>query len=89
MTELTYAGIFVPSGSKDEPGSVGVLLLNCEAELRDENGKEVAPGERGEVYVRDPSVSLGYWKNEKATAETLLSGSWLQTGDVAINDAEG
>lgn len=89
MTELTCTGTTVPSGLKDETGSVGPILVNCEAELRDENGKEVATGERGEMYVRGPNVSPGYWRNEEATKATMLEGGWLRTGDVAINDEKG
>ena len=86
MTELTCAGCSVPSGLKDETGSIGCLLPNAEAKLLDENGVEVAPGERGEIYFRGPNVSPGYWKNEKATQETMLEGGWLRTGDIGVTD---
>lgn len=86
MTEVTCAGLVSPSGIPGTPGSVGVLLPNCEIKLIDEDGKEVGTGERGEIYIRGPNVSPGYWKNEKATRETILEGGWLRTGDVAVND---
>ncbi|KAK3170128.1 hypothetical protein OEA41_009514 [Lepraria neglecta] len=83
MTELTCAGIAIPAYLKDETGSIGCLLPNCEAMLLDENGKEMATGERGELYIRGPNSSPRYWKNDNATAETMLEGGWLKTGDVA------
>ena len=86
MTELTCAGCSVPGGLKDETGSIGCLLPNAEAKLLDENGNEVAMGERGEIYFRGPNVSPGYWKNEKATQETMLEGGWLRTGDIGVTD---
>ena len=86
MTELTCAGCSVPGGLKDETGSIGCLLPNAEAKLLDENGNEVATGERGEIYFRGPNVSPGYWKNEKATRETMLEGGWLRTGDIGVTD---
>lgn len=86
MTEVTCAGLVSPSGIPDNSGSVGVLVPNCEIKLIDEDGKEVGTGERGEIYIRGPNVSPGYWKNEKATTETILEGGWLRTGDVAVND---
>jgi acyl-CoA synthetase (AMP-forming)/AMP-acid ligase II len=65
-------------------GSVGVLDPNCECKLLDDNGNEVQDGEPGEVYVRGPNVTMGYWKNEQATRETMLPGGWLRSGDIAI-----
>lgn len=89
MTEVTCAGITVPQGFDDSTGSVGVALPNCECKLLDEKGNEVAIGQRGEIFIRGPNVSLGYWKNEKATKESMLEGGWLRTGDVAICDEKG
>lgn len=89
MTEVTCMGLLVPNGMKDETGSVGMLLPNSQVKLLDENGKEVATGERGEICIRGPNVTPGYWKNEKATRETILEGGWLKTGDVAVSDERG
>lgn len=57
--------------------------------LLDDEGKEVTPGEPGEIYVRGPNVCVGYWKNEGATKESLSAEGWLKTGDVAIVDKQG
>lgn len=89
MTEVTCAGLVTPSGIEDYTGGVGLLLPNCEVKLIDENGEEVGEGERGELFIRGPNVSLGYWKNEKATKETMLDGGWLRSGDVALCDHRG
>ena len=89
MTEVTCAGLVAPSGIEDHTGSVGVLMPNCEIKLIDEDGKEAGTGERGEIFIKGPNVSPGYWKNEKATRETMLEGGWLRSGDVAINDERG
>ena len=53
-----------------------------------ENGKEVAPGEVGELCVKGPGVMLCYYKNPEATAEVLRDG-WLYTGDMAKTDEDG
>ena len=55
----------------------------------DEEGNDVAQGEVGEVWVRGGQVMLGYWKNPKATAETLDEHGWLHTGDVGKVDEDG
>ncbi|PGH33338.1 hypothetical protein GX50_03815 [[Emmonsia] crescens] len=84
MTEVTSAAMHVPGGLSDDTGSVGVLDPNCECKLLDDDGKEVADGEPGEIYIRSPNVTMGYWKNEEATRETMLPDGWLRTGDVAV-----
>lgn len=89
MTEVTCAGLVAPAGVEDHTGSVGVLLPNGEIKLMDENGAEVAVGERGEIYIKGPNVSRGYWKNESATRDTMLEGGWLRSGDVAVSDHRG
>jgi long-chain acyl-CoA synthetase len=68
--------------------SVGVAQHGVEVALRDPEGRDVAPGEPGEVCVRGDVVMRGYWRNEEATAQALRDG-WLWTGDVGVMDAEG
>lgn len=84
MTELTCASTSMPSGHRDDTGSCGRLNPNCEAKFVGEDGTEVVEGEPGELFVRGPNVMMGYWRNEKATKETLDPEGWLRTGDVAV-----
>ncbi|KAK2799934.1 hypothetical protein FQN50_008327 [Emmonsiellopsis sp. PD_5] len=84
MTEVTSGAMHVPGGVWDETGSVGVLDPNCECKLLDDDGNEVSDGQPGEIYVRGPNVTMGYWKNEQATRETMLPDGWLRSGDIAI-----
>jgi len=84
MTEVTCGAIHVPGGRVDDSGSVGVLDPNCECKLLDDDGKEVAAGEPGEMHVKGPQICLGYWKNPSATKETLDNEGWLKTGDIAV-----
>ena len=89
MTEVTCGAMHVPGGIMDDSGSVGQLDPNCECKLLDDDGKEVAPGQPGEIYVRGPNICMGYWKNEEASAESLDSEGWLKTGDIAVCDEKG
>jgi acyl-coenzyme A synthetase/AMP-(fatty) acid ligase len=89
MTEVTCGAIHVPGGVHDDSGSVGQLDPNTECKLLDDDGKEVALGEPGEMYIRGPQVCLRYWKNEEATKESISGDKWLKTGDVAICDRRG
>jgi long-chain acyl-CoA synthetase len=50
---------------------------------------EVAPGETGEIQVRGSQVMVGYWEQPGATAEALLPGGWLRTGDAGYLDPDG
>ena len=60
----------------------------CRANLEhfrvvDDNGKDVKPGERGEVLVKGPVVTKGYHNNPEATKEAFIDG-WFYTGDIAL-----
>lgn len=66
-----------------KPGSIGRPMLFTEVELRDMDG------EVGEMYIRGPHVSNGYWNNESATADAYGSDGWFRTGDLARRDDEG
>lgn len=89
MTELTCSSMHVPGGRDDRSGSVGYADPNCEVKLVDDEGAEVAEGERGEVCVRGPNVCAGYWRNEVATKEAFDGEGFLRTGDVAVRHGEG
>lgn len=64
------------------PDSVGRPMPTVEIQIRGSNGVPPADGEEGEIHVRGPLVMLEYWRNERATADVILSGRWLRTGDV-------
>lgn len=89
MTELTSAGTSSRVGTEYCGGSIGMLLPNCEARLLDEDGNEVKPHERGEIFIRGPNVSAGYWRNEEATRQAMLPDGWFRTGDIATHDETG
>lgn len=89
MTEVTCGALHVPGGIVDNTGSVGRLDPNCEARLVDEDGKEVAVGQPGELHVRGPNIMLRYWRNEAATRDSLDDDGWLKTGDIAVCNKEG
>ena len=92
MTELSPVShkTRVDDASDTPRGSVGPVVPNTEMRLVDpETGEDAAAGEEGEIWVRGPQVMLGYLGKPEATAETLVEGGWLRTGDIARVDAEG
>lgn len=68
-------------------GSAGKPLFQSELKIV-ADGREAAPGEAGEIWVRGPNVTPGYWNNDRATAEAIRDG-WLCTGDIGYVDDEG
>ncbi|MDF2367039.1 long-chain fatty acid--CoA ligase [Sneathiella sp.] len=71
-----------------KPGSAGKLALNAEARVVDENGEDVPQGETGELWVKGPNITPGYWNRPEANAETITDG-WLHTGDACRVDEDG
>ena len=72
-----------------KPGSIGKPLMFTETRLIDEDGAEVAVDEVGELLLRGPHVSRGYWGKPEATAAALDDEGWFHTGDLARRDADG
>lgn len=83
LTETTGAITSMPPGETDSTGSVGSLVANHEARIVDDEAKDVEPGERGEIWVRGPVVTKGYWRNSKADAESFVDG-WFCSGDIGL-----
>ena len=73
----------------DKSGSVGRPQLLAEVRIAGRDGRDVAHGEAGELLVRGPGVTPGYWQRPDATAETLEPDGWLHSGDVARCDDDG
>jgi len=69
-------------------GSIGRPAAFCKVAILDDNGVEVACGERGEICVKGDLVTPGYYQNPEATAEIRQFG-WHHTGDIGVQDDEG
>ena len=67
---------------KAHPDSVGSPAPTHQIEIRDERGVPLPEGAEGEIHVRSPYTMLGYWRDPEATAEAILPGRWLRTGDI-------
>ena len=81
----TEAGGMVSHASnemlKASPDSIGMGMPTVSLKIVDEDGGEVPEGESGAICVRSPLTMLGYWEDDESTAEALMDGRWLQTGD--------
>ncbi|MBN2213468.1 MAG: AMP-binding protein [Bacteroidales bacterium] len=87
---LTEAAPVISSNnpSVHKMGSSGRLVSNLDLKICDENGNDLPVGEKGEIVVKGENVMAGYWKNEKATSDTVKNG-WLYTGDMGYMDKDG
>lgn len=72
----------------ERAGSAGKPLLPVEARIERDDGTVCEPGEPGEIVVRGPIVSPGYWRRTEDSQRTLRDG-WLHTGDAGYQDADG
>jgi long-chain acyl-CoA synthetase len=70
-------------------GSVGQPVFGVEMQIRDENGRQIPDGEKGEISVRGTSVMKGYLKDPAATRDAFWPDGWLRTGDVGVLDSRG
>ncbi|KAL4894993.1 AMP-binding enzyme [Aspergillus ambiguus] len=87
MTETCCVATMFPYPEQDDTGSVGRLIPNLEAKLVDDAGNNIsAYGVRGELCVRGPTVTPGYFNNPQANADSFDSEGWFHTGDISYCD---
>ena len=69
--------------------SIGKPMSDIEMKVVDETGRELTPGEVGEIVARGPRVMTGYWRDEEKTKKTIDKDGWLHTGDMGYMDEDG
>jgi fatty-acyl-CoA synthase len=89
LTETVGGDTFMEPGLEiTKIGSTGRPVAHVEIEIRDDAGHRVAPGENGEICLRGPKVTPGYWKDPEKTAAAFF-GDWFRSGDVGYLDDAG
>ena len=88
LTEASPAGCIGVLDAEFD-GSIGMPLPSTNISIRDEDGKELAQGEVGEICLQGPQVMAGYWQRPDETAKVMLPDGWLRTGDIGRIDARG
>jgi acyl-coenzyme A synthetase/AMP-(fatty) acid ligase len=94
LTECKRVCYLPPEELDKRPSSVGKAMPNCEVFVVDEQGKEVAPGQTGELIIRGSNVMQGYWKDTEMTTKAYHKGSYpagriLYSGDYFRKDEDG
>lgn len=97
LTETTGIVLYLPAADHalDSPNlhrlrSVGVPITDTEVKVVDPvTGETVQPGVVGEIWIKGPTVMLGYWNMPDQTAATITADGWLRSGDAGYQDEDG
>ena len=90
MTETgPTAFVAAPEDALAKIGSVGKPQMLLEARIVDAEGRDVGEGESGEIWMRGPGLTPGYWRRPEETAKALTADGWLKSGDIGRRDADG
>jgi fatty-acyl-CoA synthase len=89
LTETCGGDTFMEAGREIEKiGSTGRAIAHVEIEIRDDAGRKLPAGQNGEICLRGPKVTQGYWKDPEKTAAAFF-GDWFRTGDIGYLDDDG
>jgi long-chain acyl-CoA synthetase len=90
MTETCSPGTSHPQDGPDKPGSIGLMMPGIEMDVvgLDDPHKVLPVGEIGEIRIKGPNVTKGYWNRTKETEEAFADGRFL-TGDIGYMDTDG
>ncbi len=90
MTETCSPGTGHPHEGPEKPGSIGLMLPGIEMDVvaLDDPSKALPPGEVGEIRIKGPNVTKGYWNRPQETAEAFVGDRFL-TGDIGYMDKDG
>jgi malonyl-CoA/methylmalonyl-CoA synthetase len=84
----TLMNISNPYSGERRPGSIGLPLAGVSVRLLDAEGRAVADGETGELFLKGANIFAGYWRREEATQAAFLDG-YFRTGDLAVRSSDG
>jgi long-chain acyl-CoA synthetase len=88
LTETSPVAICCTIDS-DFNGTIGLPVPSTDVMIASDDGNDLPLGEVGEICIKGPQVMEGYWQRPKDTAEVMLPGGWLRTGDVGRMDEDG
>jgi len=89
LTESSPVLCVNPLDGRERIGTIGLPVPSTEIMIADEDGKEVALGESGEIWGRGPQIMKGYWQRPDETEKVITKEGWLKTGDIGVIDADG
>jgi long-chain acyl-CoA synthetase len=89
LTETSPAATINPLNLTEFNGSIGLPIPSTELSVRDDGGIELSVGQIGEICLRGPQVTKGYWQRADESATVFYPDGFLRTGDVGYVDAKG
>ena len=89
LSETSPVATANPPASEEFSGTIGIPLPLTEVAILDDDGKEVALGEQGEISIRGPQVMRGYWNRPDETAKVMTEDGFFRTGDIGVMDPRG
>ena len=89
LTETSPIVAVNPLTIDDYTGAIGLPMPSTDIAIRDTEGRDVLPGEPGELCVKGPQVMAGYWNRPDETAKVMTDDGYLRTGDIARVDERG
>lgn len=90
MTEIGPLGLSLPKDKRLEKlGSSGLPTMHTLMKICDADGQPTPQGDVGELMIKGPSVTPGYWNKPKESAAAFTKDGWFHTGDAARQDADG
>ncbi|MBL8351495.1 MAG: long-chain-fatty-acid--CoA ligase [Burkholderiaceae bacterium] len=89
LSETSPSATCNPVDTTAYSGTIGLPMPGTELVLLDDDGKEVPPGQAGEIAIRGPQVMAGYWQRPDETAKVMTADGFFRTGDVGVMDERG
>ena len=88
LSETSPVASFNHPHAERKPGTIGTPIRGVEMRLVDDEGRDIATGDVGEIAIRGENVMKGYWNRPEETAKAIPDG-WFRTGDLARQDGDG
>lgn len=89
LTETSPAACINPLSSREFNGKIGMPISSTDVKILDDDEKEVAAGEAGEIAIKGPQVMQGYWNRPEETDKVMTKDGYFKTGDIGFMDERG
>ncbi|MGJ3702861.1 long-chain-fatty-acid--CoA ligase [Variovorax sp. AFSI2.2] len=89
LSETSPSATCNPTNSKAYTATIGLPLPSTWLKLLDDDGREVPPGQPGEIAIKGPQVMAGYWQRPDETAKVMTPDGYFKSGDIGVVDERG
>jgi len=89
LSETSPVATINPLDLKQYNGSIGLPMPSTDLAIRDDDGRDMPQGERGEICIRGPQVMAGYWNRPDETAKVMTADGFFKSGDIGVMDENG